>query len=42
MEDYYKTLESITADDVKAAADKFLVESGQTTVVLLPAQGGVR
>jgi zinc protease len=40
VEDYYKTLESITADDLKAAANKFLVETGRTTVTLLPAAKG--
>jgi zinc protease len=38
VEDYYRTLDSITPDDVKAAASKFLVESGRTTVTLLPAR----
>lgn len=39
-EDYYRTLESVTANDVQAAAGKFLVETGRTTVTLLPAKEG--
>ena len=42
IEDYYRTLESVTAEDLKAAANKFLVESGRTTVTLLPAKGGAQ
>jgi zinc protease len=42
VEDYYRTLESVTAEDLKAAANKFLVESGRTTVTLLPAKGGAQ
>ncbi len=42
VEDYFHTLESITAEDVKAAANKFLVETGRTTVTLLPAKGGAQ
>jgi zinc protease len=42
VEDYYRTLESITADDVKGAANKFLVENNRTTVTLLPAEGGAQ
>jgi zinc protease len=38
VEDYYRTLDSITADDLKAAASKYLVESGRTTVTLVPAR----
>jgi len=42
VEDYYRTLESITAEDIKAAANRFLVETGRTTVTLLPAKGGAQ
>jgi zinc protease len=42
VEDYYRTLDSITPDDVTAAADQFLVESARTTVVLLSAKGGAK
>jgi zinc protease len=42
VEDYYRTLESISAEDLKAAADKFLIETGRTTVILLPAKGGAQ
>lgn len=42
VEDYYRTLESISAEDLKAAANKFLVENGRTTVTLLPAKGGAQ
>ena len=42
VEDYYRTLESISAEDLKAAANKFLVETGRTTVTLLPAKGGAQ
>jgi len=40
VEDYYRTLMAITADDVKAAANKFLVETGRTIVTLRPAAEG--
>jgi zinc protease len=42
IEEYYRTLESVTAEDLKAAANKFLLESGRTTVTLLPAKGGAQ
>lgn len=38
IEDYYRTLAAVTAEDVKIAANTFLVESGRTVVTLLPAQ----
>ncbi len=38
VEDYYRTLESITPDDLKAAAAKYLVENGRTTVTLVPGR----
>lgn len=36
VEDYYRTLDSITPEDVRAAARQYLVESGRTTITLLP------
>ena len=40
VEDYFRTLQSITPEDIQAAAKRFLVDEGRTTVTLLPAQGG--
>ncbi len=40
VEDYYKTLDSITAQDVRAAAAKFLVDAGRTTVLMESAKEG--
>jgi zinc protease len=40
VEDYYRTLESITPEDIKAAANKYLVDSGRTTVTLIAAKEG--
>jgi zinc protease len=40
VEDYYKTLDSISAQDVRAAAAKFLVDTGRTTVTLESAKEG--
>lgn len=42
VEDYFKTLASISTEDVRAAADRFLVENGRTTVTLLPVKGGAQ
>lgn len=42
LEDYYRTLESITAEDVREAARKYLVENGRTTVVLVAAKEGTK
>jgi zinc protease len=36
IEDYYRTLESITPEDVRAAANQFLIGNGSTTVTLMP------
>jgi zinc protease len=36
VEDYYRTLATITPDDVRMAANSFLVENGRTTVTLVP------
>lgn len=38
VEDYYRTLDSITPEDIKAAANKYLVENGRTTITLLAAK----
>jgi zinc protease len=38
IEDYYRTLEAVTAEDVRKAAQTYLVDSGRTTVTLLPAK----
>jgi zinc protease len=38
VEDYYRTLDSITPEDVRAAAAKYLVENGRTTVTLTGAR----
>ncbi len=38
VEDYYRALDAVTPQDVQAAAAKYLVESGRTTVTLVPAQ----
>ncbi|NLT66349.1 MAG: insulinase family protein [Acidobacteria bacterium] len=40
VDEYYKTLDSITPADVQAAAKKFLVDNGRTTVTLLSAREG--
>ncbi len=37
-EDYYRTLDSIIPEDILAAAKRYLVEQGRTTVTLLPAK----
>jgi zinc protease len=42
MEDYYRTLDSITPEDVRAAAARYFVENGRTTITLLPAKGGAQ
>jgi zinc protease len=42
VEDYYKTLDSITPEDVRAAARKYLVDTGKTTVTLVQAGEGIR
>lgn len=39
LEDYYKTLETVTAEDLRAAAEKFLIESGRTTVLVVQKGG---
>lgn len=42
LDDYYRTLESITPEDVREAARKYLVENGRTTVVLVAAKEGTK
>jgi zinc protease len=42
IEDYYRTLDSIAPEDVRAAANRFLVENGRTTVTLMPAKEDAR
>jgi zinc protease len=42
VEDFYRTLDSITPEDVRAAANRFLVENGRTTITLLPAGEGAK
>jgi zinc protease len=40
IEDYFRTLDSIGPEDVRAAANRYLGESGRTIVTLLPGKGG--
>ena len=42
IEEFYRTLDSITPEDVRAAANRYLVENGRTTVTLLPAGEGAK
>jgi zinc protease len=42
VEDYYGTLDSITPEDLRAAANKYFVENSRTTVTLLPAKEDAR
>jgi zinc protease len=35
IEDYYRTLEAITPEDVREAARKYLVDSGRTTITMV-------
>jgi zinc protease len=37
VEDYYRTLDAVTPEDLRAAASRYLVDSGRTTVTLVPA-----
>jgi predicted Zn-dependent peptidase len=37
IEDYYRTLSSVTPEDVRTAARQYLVENGRTTITLLPS-----
>lgn len=40
VEDYYRILDSITAQEVQAAAAKFLVDTGRTTITLQSVKEG--
>ncbi len=40
IEDYYATLASLTAEDIREAARQVLNESGRTTITMLQAEGG--
>ena len=40
VNDYYATLESVTPQDVKAAADRYLVPNHRTIVILTSKQEG--
>ena len=42
IEEYYRTLESITPEDLRAAANRYLVENGRTTITLVPAGEGAK
>lgn len=42
VDDYYRTLDSITPADVREAAKKYLVETGRTAVTLVSAREGKR
>jgi zinc protease len=37
IEDYFRTLDSIIPEDVRAAANTYLVDNGRTTITLAPA-----
>ena len=39
VEDYYRTLEAVTAEDVRTAAQQWLVDSGKTTVTMVQRRG---
>jgi len=41
VDEYYRTMESITPEDLRAAARKFLVDTGKTVVTMVQA-GGAR
>jgi zinc protease len=42
IEDFYRTLDSITPEDVRAAAARYLVENGRTTITLVQAGEGAK
>ncbi len=42
IETYYRTLDSITPEDVRAAANKYFVDNSRTTVTLMPAKEDAR
>ncbi|MDH3458662.1 MAG: insulinase family protein, partial [Gemmatimonadota bacterium] len=39
VNDYYRTLDTVTAEDVRAAAQRFLVDRGSTVVTMVQAGG---
>ncbi len=39
VETYYQTLEGVTAEDLRQAAEAYLVPSGRTTVTMIQAEG---
>ena len=40
IEDYYRTLDSVTPEDLREAAKKYFVENGRTTITLMSAKEG--
>ncbi len=42
IEDYYATLASLTAEDIREAARTVLREEGRTTITMLQAEGGAQ
>jgi zinc protease len=39
VEDYYRTLDAVTAEDVRTAAQQWLIDSGKTTVTMVQRRG---
>jgi zinc protease len=39
VEDYYRALDAVTAEDVRTAAQQWLVDSGKTTVTMVQRRG---
>jgi zinc protease len=39
VEEYYRTLDAVTAEDVRTAAQRYLQESRRTTVTMVQAEG---
>ncbi len=39
VEEYYRTLDSVTGEDVRAAAQRYLLENRRTTVTMVQAEG---
>jgi predicted Zn-dependent peptidase len=35
IEDYYRTLDAVTPEDIREAARKYLVETGRTTITMV-------
>ncbi len=40
VEDYYRTLDAVTAEDVRNAAQSWLIDSGKTTVTMVQRRAG--